>query len=689
MRKTLFFIPMLFFCLLSFTASLKANVPAPPANQQLGINDTIFNNLTEDDCRACHDSATHPCSTANVDRHHLLYGQPLKQGKCSFNRNDCLSNAQCNPDICEINGTSCSADADCPDAGLGETCGEVCRGETAAPDLDADNDGANDTLYSCFSCHRQELVGEVITFIVERNCLACHIQVPGEGSVHHLTQTAQGPAPIGDPNKGDCTPCHGTIVDDIGDGHTIPTYAPSLVTPLPSGGDGEPLNIEGNGAGACDYCHSTGTGNPLIPGTDGLTGVQVYSNGELHHNTGVYLSETGASNQNTCNWCHFVQPLPPANYKIRRCEGCHGLDSLHNIAADSDTGCFYDPADPSCEVVIGGEAPGYSHVGNDSDCWGCHGFAQAYATGSGPSAPSISGSADLVMTTGSDTSLTLTGAGFTNLIDGRRWVADVRMTGSDGSAITLSPTSITAGSVTVSIPGSTPPGTYTLTAVKSNDGIVCAESNPVVICIKPCVAITEAIDNGDATLTITGSGFGEAPPAGAEAYINVAVNGQVVDVVSWTDTRIIASFPAFGASAEGDTVTVGALFCNDTAPIQFAAPISTTTIPGSTTTIPVSTTSSTTTTPSSTTTSVSVCIPDCDGNFDSDDDVDGTDASAFKRNFGRNHLNNPFTAAAACCGDFDCDGDADGSDAAVFKGDFGRNAILNPCQPCSLEACSY
>ena len=190
MKKTLYVLPIAFFCLLAFTASLKANVPPPPANQQLGVDDTIFNNLTEDDCRACHDSTTHPCSTSNVDRHHLHYGQPLEQGKCSVNLNDCLSDAQCNAAICEINGDSCSVDADCPDAGLGETCGEVCRGETAAPELDANNDGANDTLYSCLSCHRQELVGTVIRFIVERDCLECHIQVPGEGSVHHLTDTA-------------------------------------------------------------------------------------------------------------------------------------------------------------------------------------------------------------------------------------------------------------------------------------------------------------------------------------------------------------------------------------------------------------------------------------------------------------------------------------------------------------------
>jgi len=604
--------------------------PAPPVNQRLGTDDGIFNNLTEVECRGCHDSASNPGSSSNVDRHHLINGQPLKQGQCSVSLNVCLSDDQCNAAVCEINGTTCSADADCPEAGLGETCGEVCRGKTSAPVTDADHDGVSDSSYGCLNCHRQEVVGDQISFIVERNCLVCHIQVPGEGSVHHLTQMAQGfDSPLGDPDKGDCTPCHGTIVDDIGDGHVIPVYKPSPATPAPSGGEAKPINREGNGAGACDYCHSTGTGDPYVPGVDYETGVEVYSNRVTHHGTGVYLSETGAIINATCVWCHYVTPLPPgmcsssdlycqsdadcppvngnqqtcvpADFRIRRCEGCHGFDSLHNIAADSDTGCFYDPADPTCEVVIGGEAPGFSHVGNDEDCMGCHGFSPSYAhatdagpaplfisrlntmvrragtdtshkptgslfaSGSGPASPSISGSDMLVMNAGTDTPLTLTGAVFTNLVSEWQWVSRVRMTGDNGLSVTLIPTGITAGSLTVTIPGLTPPGNYRLTAVKMYDGTVYAESNPVVISIRPCAVITRVTANGDNTLTINGSGFGEAPPAGAEEYIKVGVNGQPVDVFSWTDTLIRCSLPADGAAADSNTVTVSSLFCNATA----------------------------------------------------------------------------------------------------------------------------
>lgn len=44
----------------------------------------------------------------------------------------------------------------------------------------------------------------------------------------------------------------------------------------------------------------------------------------------------------------------------------------------------------------------------------------------------------------------------------------------------------------------------------------------------------------------------------------------------------------------------------------------------------------------------------------------------------------PLTVAAQdfCEGNFDCDQDVDGTDAAVFKEDFGRNAFSSPCDNC-------
>jgi subtilisin len=80
----------------------------------------------------------------------------------------------------------------------------------------------------------------------------------------------------------------------------------------------------------------------------------------------------------------------------------------------------------------------------------------------------------------------------------------------------------------------------------------------------------------------------------------------------------------------------------------------------------------------------------CEGDFDCDGDVDGSDASTFKDHFGRSQFFTPCTGSDPCYGDFDCDGDVDGSDANIFKKDFGRSTIANPCPPCSWqEWCNY
>ena len=93
--------------LLSF-GTVWANIPAPPVNQTLGFYDTIFNNLTEAECRVCHDDPGISGPTSNVDRHHLLYGQPLREGICSVNSNACLSDANCNAGICSSSGAPCA-----------------------------------------------------------------------------------------------------------------------------------------------------------------------------------------------------------------------------------------------------------------------------------------------------------------------------------------------------------------------------------------------------------------------------------------------------------------------------------------------------------------------------------------------------------------------------------------------------
>ena len=559
-------------CLL-LAGSCWANVPAPPVNQQIGIDDAIFNNLSQDDCRVCHDTG----GTSNSDLHHLLYGEPIPGG-------------------------------------------------SVVPYPDSDNDGVPDSTYGCLNCHQQTVVGGVITITVETNCVVCHVQIPGEASVHHLTGTAQGTnSPLGDPAIGDCTPCHGTLVDDIGDSHVIPSYDPSLVTPSPSDGNGLPLNSRGNGAGACNYCHDSGT--------DTSSGVQVSNNYDAHHNTGVFIdAETGNTVDSRCLWCHDFSQTD-----FRQCEGCHGYESLHNIQVDSP-----NSANPGT-IVVGGETAGYGHIGrdagaDDSDCWGCHGFAQASAaTGSGPVTPFIAGPPSLTVTAGVSSQVSVSGSAFTNLVAGYEWTSDVRLTAANGAAITLTPDSVSQESLTVTIPGTMAAGNYTLQAVKASY----AASNPVAVMIKPAVVITETTCT-DGMLTVTGSGFGDAPPEGAEAYLNVKMGGMTGEVIAWSDTQIVAATPLCG-----EAVTVNALFG-----------------------------------------SASTC--DCEGNFDGDADQDGTDAFSFKAHFGRSTILNPCANGNLCSGDFNCDGDVDGVDAFKMKEDFGRSSLLMPCPSCVVnEWCAY
>jgi hypothetical protein len=58
----------------------------------------------------------------------------------------------------------------------------------------------------------------------------------------------------------------------------------------------------------------------------------------------------------------------------------------------------------------------------------------------------------------------------------------------------------------------------------------------------------------------------------------------------------------------------------------------------------------------------------CEGDFDSDGDVDGSDLSIFASDFGRTNCDQGET----CEGDFDSDNDVDGSDLALFAADFGK-----------------
>lgn len=439
--------------------------------------------------------------------------------------------------------------------------GQTIPAGSLVPYPDADRNGQRDTKYACLNCHDSN-------FTVVRDCTACHTTSP-----HHKTPAATG---------GDCVACHGSIVENMNDGHYIPSYAPSMVTPSPSRGDALPLNDRGNGAGACNYCHDD----------DGLASPVILKSAQLHHKA--------ASN---CIWCHNTNPMSfhtdreenamhaPGKSRpftngctdchgadlrggvarscytchgrewdtdngsghspdfttandMRKCEGCHGPGSLHHIQADSPN------ANNLGTIVVGGEDAGFGHVGRDagpgnSDCWGCHGFAIADASPfTGPLVPSIDGANVATITAGKATGVLLTGAAFTNTSGGESYTSQIVLASDNGTTLTLPPDIITdQGKMAVTIPATTLPGNYRVRAVKGE-----VTSNPINLSIVPKVAISSVATSGILT-TIDGTGFGGFASGSGTNVTAIVVsgrNGQLATVEgivkSWTDTRIVVSF---------------------------------------------------------------------------------------------------------------------------------------------------
>ncbi len=482
-----------------------ADVPAPPVNQDIGMFDGLIGDMQEADCRVCHDSGV-------PDRHHVLLGQPIPPG-------------------------------------------------SLVPFPDANQNGVPDEFYGCLNCHD-------VDFTPVRDCTVCHTSSP-----HHTTPDAVG---------GDCVACHGDIVDNINDGHYIPAYSPSLVTPAASGGEGLPLNSRGIGAGACNYCHDDdGLATPTILTTPNLHH-SVVSNCTLCHDGNPMDFHTDREDgvlhapgkdrpfTNGCTDCHGADlrggygpscfschgrewendsgsghsPSFNSAVSMRKCEGCHGPESLHGIQADTSV----TPG----QIVVGGELAGFGHVGRDagpgdSDCWGCHGFAMAAVPGLGPVTPTLYHSDVATMTAGADATIILSGAGFTNLGSGTLYESDVRLTAADGSVINLQPDIILdEGRLAVTIPQMTPPGNYRLQVTKDQSA-----SNPTVISITPTVQVRRAVANRG-LVSISGSGFGQYAQGSGTTVTGtyrarvgrlMRTTTVVGTIVSWSDGSIVATFP--------------------------------------------------------------------------------------------------------------------------------------------------
>ncbi len=479
-----------------------AAVPAPPVIQQQGIPDGVFNNLTEPLCRNCHNQ--NPPTGIPVDptylpdRHHLNVNTTIPP----------------NSDV---------------------------------PNPDPDGDGVPNTVYECLSCHSLVWDDTTFTYVLVQNfrdCLNCHQQT-AEATVHHLTQFAADQ---------DCKACHGGLINNPGDGHYIPTYQPSLVTPWPSGkpngDDTVPANSAGTYAGNCNFCHNTANGMAGAPGSNlepsWIGGdVSVYQNMETHHGTGLHLVDP-----TRCSWCHDT--AAGAGYAVRQCEACHGVSTLHNITSDSNG---------DGNVMPGTETAGYSHTGAQADCWGCHGnngTVLAMAPQAGAAIPGIHSVDYSALEAGVDSTVTIAGVNFTNYVQ-NPWTGNydilvssaLRLIDGAGNATDYVPTSVSADSMEVVIPGTLAPGNYQVVAAKGP-----STSNPMNLTVTPAISIDTAVcSRRTNVLTVTGSGFGEYLSA-SDSGTGVTMNGDAGNVLTWSDTEITAEFTGCSRTATATVTTV-------------------------------------------------------------------------------------------------------------------------------------
>lgn len=341
-----------FAFILGMSSMASAAIPPPPVNQNLGIPDTSFSNFDASLCKACHH--------ASVRGDEPLSGAPVKPGY--------------NPDRHHLSLYT-----------------EIDGKPEFPPFRDANKDGVTDTHFGCLNCHKvitqgvdieTAILSDVIYFNY-RNCLNCHSRDAGPLTVHHATDLAQ---------TGFCFRCHGGLVrgidvdelrgkkpDPDNAGETVPVVIPdyphSMITPWRSkkpNGDDSQENHAGTEPGNCNFCHNTAEGSSATTGDEGGTmqivnlpdgstfNAPVLTNAQNHHNTGFF-------DDDRCAWCHKLeftdQGIQKDGNAIRICQRCHDRTTLHNIEFDND----------GDGVTAGAEEPYYGHIGNQKNCWGCHG----------------------------------------------------------------------------------------------------------------------------------------------------------------------------------------------------------------------------------------------------------------------------------------------------------------------------
>ncbi len=432
-------------------------------------------------------------------------------------------------------------------------------------------------VFGCMDCHPIISNPSGQSVLLDRNCIDCHNGTAFWGNSfgaavsitrpHHIN-TSYDDTNIGIPAANrTCSICHGSFVADYNDGHYIPLYNTTFSsTPYATA---KAQNItSGKLWGGCEACHQSNSGaSPAI-----------FSNFDTHHGE-ILGFGVGHQSDSTpgvkCNWCHVTVPggnpyffgfnlvgsgvlalgievrnstfeqsdvaagfIEPGTTNVTfngtACEKCHSVESLHSIQFNySGTNGL----------------PGYGHIGNNSDCDGCHAsdvagatlVQRAFVAGAAPMQGAIIPSVDSiypsVLTAGVASTLTITGVNFVN--NAYSSVVSV-----DGVAYT--PTSITDTQIVVSIPALTA-GVHKIQLVKGD-----TLSKLSALTVVSQVNITSArLKTG--LITITGTEFGTVP----SKYITItsAANGNIYFVLpsSWSNTLIQANS---SNATKGDTITV-------------------------------------------------------------------------------------------------------------------------------------
>lgn len=483
--------------LLAMVAVAMALVPPPPVNQNIGINDSRFDKLgsspdlpNQAGCRYCH-------SAGVPDRHHNL----VATGKVNPVTGSAYGCNNCHPVVSGPNGQSVLIDRE------------------------------------CLNCHKGLNFSKV-----NPNATAAKVNITRP---HHINTAAA--------QNRECKTCHGSFVANSFDGHYVPSYAPSLVTPEPHY---KIYNAtSGRYWGGCYACHQNTTAN--VP--------ELLDQYGTHHGA-INGNRTGIDNQRAgtpgydCSWCHTTywntttnsyRPIGYPNeldFEIRNassstdwfngtgCEKCHDVGTIHNIQYNYAT--------------TNGQK-GYGHIGDNWDCNGCHAFWDAGSVSGfeGAMIPNVDSISPTRLTTSVATVVTIVGSDF--LSGAGTYVAVVDI---DGTRLT--PSSVSDNQIVVTVPGLTA-GVHTIQVVKTGDPAGDKVSKlGSLVAISPVTITSAKLKSG--VITITGTGFGTKPTKDAQQYVTIAHGENIYysqAITSWSNTLIKAKAGSTIASV-GDIVTV-------------------------------------------------------------------------------------------------------------------------------------